>query len=100
VVDGLSHSGYNMIVFIHVNLVPRIVHKELTVDADLCLLATQIFYTETKGQQNYKSTAGCTVHMKCFVGGHNSYLRGTAGGACVAIALIGSMCLALQFTRC
>ena len=36
---------------------------------------------------------------KCLVGEYNSYLRGTAGGACVAIALSGSMFLALQFTR-
>jgi hypothetical protein len=44
----LSHSDYNTIVFIHVNLVPTIVHKELTIDANLCLLPTRIFYKETK----------------------------------------------------
>jgi len=36
---------------------------------------------------------------KCLIGAYNSYLRGMAGGACVAIALNGSMFLALQFTR-
>ena len=37
--------------------------------------------------------------MKFVVGEPNSYLRGTAGGASVAIALSGSMFLTLEFTR-
>ena len=52
-----------------------------------------------KEKQIYKSTTGCTILVKFVVGEPNSYLRGTAGGASVAIALSGPMFLALEFTR-